>query len=114
MTMVKTQGPTRQFVAGRFRLVEELRRSEGGTDWRGEDVEFGRQVAVRELRLPEGLDATARRRLVARMLREAELMSLVCPGRVVTVIDIAEEDGKLWQVAELVEALPLNDVLAHE
>jgi serine/threonine protein kinase len=114
MTMADRQGPTRQFVAGRFRLVEEVRQSEGGTDWRGEDAKSGRQVAIRELRLPEGTDATARRRLVARMLRETELMSLVRPGRVVTVVDVAEEDGRLWQVAELVEARPLSEVLAHE
>lgn len=112
--MVKTQGPTRQFVAGRYRLVEVLHQGEGGTDWRGEDVEFGRQVVVRELVLPEGLDARTRRRMVARMLREAELMALVCPGRVVTVIDIAEEDDRLWQVAELIEGRPLNEILAQQ
>lgn len=111
--MVTTQGTTWQFLAGRYRLIDLIGEGANGSAWRAEDVELGRPVAVNELRFDGELDERTKRRLVARMLREAEVMALVCPDRVVTVIDIAEEEKRLWMVTELVEARRLDELLSE-
>ncbi|MDX6311224.1 MAG: hypothetical protein QOF84_6364 [Streptomyces sp.] len=117
MTMAdaNTQGPTRQLLAGRYRLTQVVRQGDDQTAWQAEDTELGRLVTVTELGDDKRhSERTARRRLVTRMLREAEVMALVCPGRVLTVLDIVEEDGRLWTVTETAEATPLDRILATE
>lgn len=115
MTMAdaNTERSPGQLLAGRYRLTDVVRQGDGQTAWRAEDTELGRQVTVTELRAEKRhSEPTARRRLVARMLREAEVMALVCPDRVLTCLDIVEDDDRLWTVTEIAEATPLDELLA--
>jgi serine/threonine protein kinase len=115
MTDSNTQDSTRQLIAGRYRLTDVIRQEGTQVAWQAEDQELSRQVAVTELRGDkQHSEPVARRRLVARMLREAEVMALVCPGRVLTALDIVEEEGKLWTVTEIVDARPLDEILIAE
>lgn len=112
MTESNTQDSTRQLIAGRYRLTDVIRQEGSQVAWQAEDQELSRLVAVTELRGDKRRsEPTARRRLVARMLREAEVMALVCPGRVLTALDIVEEDGRLWTVTEIADARPLDEIL---
>ncbi|MFE9768164.1 serine/threonine protein kinase [Streptomyces sp. NPDC005808] len=111
--MVKVQGPTDELVAGRYRLLAVVHREEGRVGWHGEDIEFGRPVALTRSRLPSHLRERAGHRTAARILRESERLGLVCPGKVPTVVDVIEDNGFLWTVTERPAGSPLGEILGN-
>jgi hypothetical protein len=98
-------------VAGRYRLGTVIGRGGMGTVWRGEDTLLGRDVAVKEVELPSHLDADDRRRARARVLREARAAARLSHPASVTVYDVAEDDGTVHLVMELLEAPTLAEVV---
>lgn len=64
-------GADEQVPAGRYRLVSLLGRGGMGAVWRARDAHLHREVAVKELRLPEHLDDAGRLTWIARLEREA-------------------------------------------
>ncbi|MFC9842568.1 serine/threonine protein kinase [Streptomyces sp. NPDC060223] len=111
--MVKVQGPTDELVAGKYRLLAVVHREEGRVGWHGEDIEFGRPVALTQSRIPDHLRGQAGHRTATRILRESERMGLVCPGKVPTVVDVIEDNGFLWTVTERPEGAPLGEILGN-
>ncbi|WP_229925824.1 serine/threonine-protein kinase [Streptomyces longispororuber] len=85
-----------------------------GTVWRARDDVLGREVAVKEVRAPAGLPAPEVERLYARLEREAWAAARIPHRNVVTVYDVAREEGRPWIVMELVRGLSLSDVLDSE
>ncbi|MFD0553682.1 serine/threonine-protein kinase [Streptomyces rectiviolaceus] len=85
-----------------------------GTVWRARDEVLGREVAVKEVRAPAGLPASEVDRLYARLEREAWAAARIPHRNVVTVYDVASEDGRPWIVMEIVRGLSLSDVLDAE
>ncbi|MEU6767478.1 serine/threonine-protein kinase [Streptomyces sp. NPDC046853] len=85
-----------------------------GTVWRARDEVLGREVAVKEVRAPAGLPASDVERLYARLEREAWAAARIPHRNVVTVYDVASEDGRPWIVMEIVRGLSLSDVLDAE
>ncbi|MGW0906345.1 serine/threonine-protein kinase [Streptomyces sp. NPDC002853] len=85
-----------------------------GTVWRARDEVLGREVAVKEVRAPAGLPAGEVDRLYARLEREAWAAARIPHRNVVTVYDVASEDGRPWIVMEIVRGLSLSDVLDAE
>nr|WP_264296677.1 serine/threonine-protein kinase [Streptomyces sp. C8S0] len=85
-----------------------------GVVWRARDEVLGREVAVKEVRAPAGLGAEDVRRLYARLEREAWATARIAHRNVVTVHDVAAEDGRPWIVMELVRGLTLAEVLQAE
>ncbi|UQX04899.1 protein kinase [Streptomyces sp. RerS4] len=85
-----------------------------GVVWRARDEVLGREVAVKEVRAPAGLDAAEVGRMYRRLEREAWAAARVSHRGVVTVYDVASEDGRPWIVMELVRGLSLADVLEAE
>ncbi|MGW7100776.1 protein kinase domain-containing protein [Streptomyces sp. NPDC054838] len=101
-------------IAGRYRLLGPLGRGGMGTVWRARDEVLGREVAVKEVRAPAGLDAAEVERMYRRLEREAWAAARVSHRGVVTVYDVATEDGRPWIVMELVRGLSLAEVLEGE
>ncbi|OEJ58199.1 protein kinase [Streptomyces agglomeratus] len=101
-------------IAGRYRLLAPLGEGGMGVVWRARDEVLGREVAVKEVRAPSGLGATDGRRLYARLEREAWAAARISHPNVITVYDVATEDGRPWIVMELVRGLSLSDVLDSE
>ncbi len=101
-------------VAGRYRLLAPLGQGGMGVVWRARDEVLGREVAVKEVRAPAGLGGTDQTRLYARLEREAWAAARIAHRNVVTVYDVATEDGRPWIVMELVRGLSLSDVLDAE
>ncbi|REH46960.1 serine/threonine protein kinase [Kutzneria buriramensis] len=99
---------TQRLVAGRYALLAELGRGGMGVVWRAEDRVIGRQVAVKELRLPDGLNGERREVLEERVLREARSAGRLNDPTVVTVFDVVADNGSLFLVMELVEAPTLT------
>ncbi|MFE6404887.1 serine/threonine-protein kinase [Streptomyces alboflavus] len=85
-----------------------------GTVWRARDDVLGREVAVKEVRAPAGLPASEVERLYTRLEREAWAAARIPYRNVVTVYDVATEEGRPWIVMELVPGLSLSDVLEAE
>lgn len=101
-------------IAGRYRLLGPLGRGGMGTVWRARDEVLGREVAVKEVRAPAGLDRAEVERMYRRLEREARAAARVSHRGVVTVYDVATEDGRPWIVMELVRGLSLAEVLEGE
>ncbi|WP_344336268.1 serine/threonine-protein kinase, partial [Streptomyces globosus] len=85
-----------------------------GVVWRARDEVLAREVAVKEVRAPAGLDGAEVGRLYRRLEREAWAAARVAHRGVVTVYDVVTEDGRPWIVMELVRGLSLADVLEAE
>ncbi|MGJ3559157.1 serine/threonine-protein kinase [Streptomyces sp. INA 01156] len=101
-------------IAGRYRLLSPLGEGGMGTVWRARDEVLHREVAVKEVRAPAGLSAADVERMYTRLEREAWAAARITDRNVVTVYDVATEDGRPWIVMELVRGLSLADVLEAE
>ncbi|MGW5863985.1 serine/threonine-protein kinase [Streptomyces sp. NPDC055239] len=101
-------------IAGRYRLLAPLGEGGMGTVWRARDEVLGREVAVKEVRAPVGIPASDVDRLYARLEREAWAAARIPHRNVVTVYDVASEDGRPWIVMEVVRGLSLSDILDSE
>ncbi|TDC68884.1 serine/threonine protein kinase [Actinomadura sp. GC306] len=102
-------------LAGRYRLTSLLGRGGMGAVWHARDERLDREVAVKELRLPERLTEEQRRTWSARLDREARAAARLKHPGIVTVHDrITGEDGRPWIVMELVHGRSLADLVEAE
>jgi len=101
-------------VAGRYRLLEVLARETNRLWWYAEDVASGQPRLMARTELSEAADADTVRRATARVMRTSEIMRLLCPGRVATVVDAVVEAGTLWTVTDRIEGTPLGELLDRE
>ncbi|MFF5113517.1 WD40 repeat domain-containing serine/threonine protein kinase [Streptosporangium sp. NPDC000509] len=99
-------------VAGRYRLMNVLGRGGMGTVWRARDESLERQVAIKELILPDYLDVPARETLYRRMGREARAAAQLKHPSIITVHDhVVEADGRPWIVTEIIDGPSLDELL---
>ncbi|MET7476192.1 serine/threonine-protein kinase [Streptomyces sp. NPDC005648] len=103
-----------RLIAGRYRLLSPLGEGGMGTVWRARDEVLHREVAVKEVRAPAGLPASDIGRMYARLEREAWAAARVANRNVVTVYDVATQDGRPWIVMELVRGISLAELLDAE
>ncbi|TDC17926.1 serine/threonine protein kinase, partial [Streptomyces sp. 8K308] len=85
-----------------------------GTVWEARDEILARTVAVKELRLPAGVEEAERRRMITRTMREAKAIATIRSRGVVTVFDVVDEGGRPWIVMELIEGRSLADVIRRD
>lgn len=100
-----------RLIGRRYRLMSPVGRGGMGMVWHAHDVLLDRDVAVKELILPFGLDNAGKQVAHRRMLREARSAARLTHPGIVTVHDVVEEDGRPWIVMELVRAWSLEQAV---
>ncbi|MFF2304738.1 protein kinase [Streptomyces sp. NPDC058128] len=98
-------------IAGRYRLLDVLAEGATGTVWRALDETDRHEVALKELRAPDGLPADEVPLLYARREREARAAARISHPAVARVLGVATEDGRPWVVMELVRGLSLAETV---
>jgi tRNA A-37 threonylcarbamoyl transferase component Bud32 len=105
---------TGRVVAGRYNLQHPIGRGAMGVVWRARDQLLDREVAVKEVVISSLIGAEERQNAYQRTLREARTAARLSHRGVVTVYDVAEEDGRPWIIMELVPSRSLDQVLSVE
>jgi uncharacterized membrane protein YgcG len=78
-----------------------------GTVWRAWDPALQRDVAVKEVQLPEGMDPDERAEAHARTMREAQATARIHSSAVVAVHDVLDDGESPWIVMELLSGRSL-------
>ncbi|WP_055716285.1 serine/threonine-protein kinase [Streptomyces torulosus] len=105
-----------RLVGGRYRLTERIGSGGMGTVWQAVDELVGREVAVKQPRLPGDPDDPEneeRRRAANRLYREARAAARVDHPSAVTIHDVVIDDGHPWIVMEWVRGESLQERLRH-
>ncbi len=106
-----TGDPPPRLVVGRYRLDAVLGRGAMGTVWSGYDEVLGRSVAVKEVLVPPGIPEAEADAVRARTLREARATAMLSHPNVVTLYDVARQDGEPFVVMEYVASRSLAEVM---
>ncbi len=105
---------TPTLLAGRYRLGELLGRGGMGQVWLARDETLDRDVAIKEITLPDELIAEDRDVVQRRTLREARAAARLSHPNVVQVYDVLAADGRTWIVMEHVPSRSLQQVIAAD
>ncbi|MFB7241638.1 bifunctional serine/threonine-protein kinase/ABC transporter substrate-binding protein [Streptomyces populi] len=104
-----------ELIAGRYRLVERIGQGGMGRVWRGLDQQlFGREVAVKEILFPPGMEEDDRATLLRRFTAEAQAAVILSHPGIITIHDIVEHNGAPMIVMELVRGQSLAAVVRQE
>ncbi|MFJ3640405.1 serine/threonine protein kinase [Streptomyces sp. NPDC090108] len=114
MTMVEAHVSAHELVAGRYRLLEVFSRETNRVWWYAEDVPAGRPRLVARTGLPAAADPETLHHATVRIVRTAETMCLLRPGRVAPVVDAFVEAGSLWTATDWIGGTPLGELLDRE
>ncbi len=96
---------------GRYRILDELGRGATGVVYRAQDPAIGRIIAIKTIRLADITDEAERDRLRERLFREAKAAGVLSHPNIVTIYDIAEENGLAYIFMECVDGPSLEKVL---
>lgn len=95
-------------IAGRYHLLVPLGSGGAGTVWRARDELLHREVAVKEVRLPQDGD---RQRALVDTLREARAAASLSHPSIITVHDVLDEAGQPWIIMDLLAGRSLGDLV---
>jgi serine/threonine protein kinase len=96
---------------GRYQIVSELGRGAMGIVYKAQDPAIGRTIAIKSIRLQDLTDETERARLRERLFREAQSAGILSHPNIVTIYDIAEENGMAYIFMEFVNGPPFEKML---
>ncbi|MFB9830748.1 serine/threonine-protein kinase [Actinoallomurus acaciae] len=100
-------------IAGRYRLLDALGRGGMGIVWRARDEYLQRDVAVKEILLPGGLDDASRTGLLERFVREARAAARLDHPAIIAVYDVVTEDDLPWIVMQLIRGRSLDQLVSE-
>ena len=85
-----------------------------GIVWRARDEYLHRDVAVKEITLPDGLGEADRAGLLERFVREARAAARLDHPAIISVYDVITEDGLPWIVMRLVRGRSLDQLVRDD
>ncbi|MEV0615944.1 serine/threonine-protein kinase [Nonomuraea sp. NPDC050404] len=98
-------------LAGRYSLLRPLGAGGMGKVWLARDEMLDRDVAVKELTLPEGLSPKERADSVTRAVREAQATARLRHPGIVALHDVVVEEERPWLVMELLRGRTLAETV---
>jgi serine/threonine protein kinase len=98
-------------LAGRYRLIERLGQGGAGTVWRAIDEMLDRQVAVKQVRVPERLSPYERAQFTDRAIHEARSAGRLRDPAIVLVHDVVLEGHQPWIIMDLVTGRSLDKLI---
>jgi eukaryotic-like serine/threonine-protein kinase len=101
-----------RLIADRYALAVPIGQGGMGVVWRARDTLLGREVAIKEVRLPPTIPDSERASIRARVLREARAAARLNHPAAVTLYDVINEQGHAFIVMELINAPTLAQVVA--
>ncbi len=99
---------------GRYKILGELGKGAMGVVYKAQDPSIGRLIAIKSIRLDALTDPSERQRLRDRLFREAQSAGILSHPNIVTIYDIAEENGMAYIFMEMVNGPPLEVQLKAE
>jgi eukaryotic-like serine/threonine-protein kinase len=103
-----------ELIAGRYRLVEQVGSGAMGVVWRAEDETLRRTVALKQVRLPGGVDDQTRDQAYRRVMREGRLFARLHHPHAIAVFDVVDHADQPWLVMEYLPSQSLSEaVTAH-
>jgi serine/threonine-protein kinase len=96
---------------GRYQILGEIGRGAMGIVYKAQDPAIGRTIAIKSIRLEDLTDPAERDHLRERLFREAQSAGILSHPNIVTIYDIAEEDGMAYIFMEYVNGPPLERML---
>ncbi|MGC7095724.1 serine/threonine-protein kinase [Amycolatopsis lurida] len=111
MCAVSASAEESRVVAGRYRLRSVLGSGSMGTVWAAYDEFLHRPVAVKEVRLPPGVQVAQADELRERTLREARAIAVLSHPNVIILHDVARENGEPFVVMELLPSHSLATLM---
>ncbi|MFC4853436.1 serine/threonine-protein kinase [Actinophytocola glycyrrhizae] len=109
--MASVSSTGERVVAGRYRLRRQLGQGAMGTVWEAYDEFLHRTVSVKEVLLPPGVPEAQAAELRERTLREARAIAALSHPNVITLHDVAREDGEPFVVTEYLLAHSLATLI---
>src|SRR5919197_1726237 len=103
-----------RLIADRYALEAPIGQGGMGVVWRARDNLLGREVAIKEVRVPPTVPDSGRDSMRARVLREARAAARLNHPGAVTLYDVINEQGHAFIVMELINAPTLAQVVANE
>lgn len=101
-------------LAGRYRLIERLGQGGAGTVWRAIDEMLDRQVAVKQVRVPQGMSPPQRAEFTDRAIHEARSAGRLRDPAIVLVHDVVLEGDQPWIIMDLVTGRSLDKVIKEQ
>ncbi|WP_052745554.1 serine/threonine-protein kinase [Allosalinactinospora lopnorensis] len=106
-----TSGSDTRVVADRYHLRRRLGRGGMGVVWQAWDPELEREVAIKEVLVPEGLSPEEREEAHARTRREARSAARLSHRSIITIHDVFDFGDHPWIVMELITGRALDTAL---
>jgi WD40 repeat protein/tRNA A-37 threonylcarbamoyl transferase component Bud32 len=103
-----------RLIAGKYRLKEVIGRGSIGVVWRARDESLDRDVAIKEVRLPQGVESDMVDSLHARTLREARSAARLSHPGIVVIHEVVRHDDQPWIVMELVRGRTLQQIIESD
>src|SRR5437667_2110607 len=97
---------------GRYRILGEIGRGAMGVVYLALDPSIGREVAIKTIRLSEFTNAEERGNQRERLFREARSAGILSHPGIVTIYDMAEQDGMAYIAMEFVPGSTLEQILS--
>jgi tRNA A-37 threonylcarbamoyl transferase component Bud32 len=103
-----------RLIADRYALETPIGQGGMGVVWGARDTLLGREVAIKEVRLPASIPDSERDSMRARVLREARAAARLNHPGAVTLYDVINEQGHAFIVMELIHAPTLAQTVATQ
>src|SRR6266511_2745593 len=103
-----------RLIADRYALQTPIGQGGMGVVWGARDTLLGREVAIKEVRLPPTIPDSERDSMRARVLREARAAARLNHPGAVTLYDGINEQGHAFIVMELIHAPTLAQTVATQ